>query len=1250
MKFLVFFFLIGFLAQTLSAQCPTGNLILKTQAEVDAFFHNYPNCTEIEGNLVIGFIDQSQETDINSLNDLNNLTLINGDILIHSNPILNDLNGLENINKVDGKISIDKNLILYDISALENIDPFSINNKDPELPAISIQYNPLLNECSLQNFCDLLKIANKDIEVNDNGTNCNSIQSLSGNCAYEYFNDQCIQVSDEYQLIPKTDNTFTNIEYECKLGSLQDMNAEITMPANGVSCDFTGSPTVWYEVKVDDYAAQLFTTVTTQGSWEPMWSVFYGPDCQNLLNAAAGNTPPCSLNDNTPYIHQTEVKELYNTYFVAVSANPEGPPVDDPFFSICAATIINVVVCLGDINDNCEPDPSTMIKITQREYPEYEPDFEPEQGYMGPFLPGEQVQVHIEFFYDATYTGGDWFKGIVPNFGNGWDFEGYDFEEFPPFATGENGGFATWHQEGTECEATMEEPVPHLCTYRDENGVLRLCNSLCENCYDCPSSGLDFGDVLPSGYFWNGDGSNSGCVQGSCRPGEQWGVGAVTSELTWDFPLKVKEFEDYQDQFKMQDLQITFQTFSDGGAGCWEDPVGECLIDRKQIGPKWQVGCPNLPNVIISSTSIEILSGEPVDISLETENQSEFKIIVEVSDNPFISGGTFHEFNNGAGLIQDILILDPDVDSPQTLFYFIHVVDPSNNCAGIAKRIEVLVLPDQCNLTLNTNLSNESCEGECDGMIAINEVINGTEPIEYSWSDGSNTPVINDLCANEYIVTITDAEECMLIESIIIGLENEIVIAEISVSDITDDHAGSIMVTMNNTGNYSFSWTGPNNFSSQNQSIFDLVDAGCYDLLITDSQSGCTKLTTICIQDLSSKIIYMEYFWDDIQIPYGSGFPVPIDQHNEVEKVINVSIEDLDPGVHSLFFRVRDQNNQWSMHSHNSIMILDGKSGSNIIDSLEFFWDDLAMEPGTGFPYATNLVEVLNDTLSFDQTSIPVGVHNLYARVHNDYDQWSTPFLVNVFVNSYIHGPNEINKIEYFFNEEPGFAGGQLVAIDPTNDFNDTVKIAVEEGFHGLQSLFFRIQNAAGQWSFNHILSLFVEYDIPERAIEEIEVFFNADPGFGNGIPYSFPDDTWFGNFEFELLIPMLLPIGENSIFIRPKDYSGVWGPLVEHPIDITLFVSTEKGDDLNQIKEVIAYPNPFNDHLNIDFYLEKASFVHIMIVANNGMVNRSKSFDWCQSGNNHIDLNLNDLPAGNYQVILNSAGFSKVITLNKTN
>jgi len=107
---------------SLFAQCPTGDVILTSQAEVNSFVANYGNCSIINGSLTIGDNTAPIEfSDIDDISGLSNLNRIGNNLIIAANPILTDLNGIENIIDAGWNLQIIDNDQLQDISALDGI-------------------------------------------------------------------------------------------------------------------------------------------------------------------------------------------------------------------------------------------------------------------------------------------------------------------------------------------------------------------------------------------------------------------------------------------------------------------------------------------------------------------------------------------------------------------------------------------------------------------------------------------------------------------------------------------------------------------------------------------------------------------------------------------------------------------------------------------------------------------------------------------------------------------------------------------------------------------------------------------------------------------------------------------------------------------------------------------------------------------------------------------------------------------------
>lgn len=96
-------------------QCPTGTVSLQSQAAIDGFIIQYPNCTELDR------LDVTLGADIVNVNGLRNLIKINGDLNITHNPLLTDLSGFNKI-KSTGYLWIANNSSLAAIDAFNQLE------------------------------------------------------------------------------------------------------------------------------------------------------------------------------------------------------------------------------------------------------------------------------------------------------------------------------------------------------------------------------------------------------------------------------------------------------------------------------------------------------------------------------------------------------------------------------------------------------------------------------------------------------------------------------------------------------------------------------------------------------------------------------------------------------------------------------------------------------------------------------------------------------------------------------------------------------------------------------------------------------------------------------------------------------------------------------------------------------------------------------------------------------------------------
>ena len=183
--------------------CPQdAQYSLTTQAQVNQFAQNFPDCTEIPGNLFIGV--SSGTTDITDLTPLSKITHIGGWIAIYNNSITT-LNGLHNLIAIGKDIDIRNNVVLTDISALKNT---SFSPADGF--GLTINNNASLSVCNLPNFCVYL--------TNPSATHPRVISGNAGDCITE----QAVKDACNGTNIPDGDVCSTAVSIQSLFGHPQD--------------------------------------------------------------------------------------------------------------------------------------------------------------------------------------------------------------------------------------------------------------------------------------------------------------------------------------------------------------------------------------------------------------------------------------------------------------------------------------------------------------------------------------------------------------------------------------------------------------------------------------------------------------------------------------------------------------------------------------------------------------------------------------------------------------------------------------------------------------------------------------------------------------------------------------------------------------------------------------------------------------------------------------------------------------------
>ncbi|MCF8368720.1 MAG: hypothetical protein K9G76_06730 [Bacteroidales bacterium] len=161
--------------------CHPGGILFTSQAQLDTFQINYPECITIQGSVEIN------GADITSLAPLSNIQVIKGDLTLLHNYNLTSLSGLENLTTIEGSLNLGLdewpvgNPILSDITALQNLSSVGYSLKVVNHPTLT-DLSGLENITSLPG--DLI------IYYNQNLQSLNGLNNLSelGNIFWVYLN------------------------------------------------------------------------------------------------------------------------------------------------------------------------------------------------------------------------------------------------------------------------------------------------------------------------------------------------------------------------------------------------------------------------------------------------------------------------------------------------------------------------------------------------------------------------------------------------------------------------------------------------------------------------------------------------------------------------------------------------------------------------------------------------------------------------------------------------------------------------------------------------------------------------------------------------------------------------------------------------------------------------------------------------------------------------------------------------------
>ena len=324
-------------------------------------------------------------------------------------------------------------------------------------------------------------------------------------------------------------------------------------------------------------------------------------------------------------------------------------------------------------------------------------------------------------------------------------------------------------------------------------------------------------------------------------------------------------------------------------------------------------------------------------------------------------------------------------------------------------------------------------------------------------------------------------------------------------------------------------------------------------------------LVSSMITSAQPNVVKMEYYVDTDP---GSGLRVdiPISSATTIDLTVNVPTGSLSEGFHVLTILAQDANLVWSQYENKVFYVSQSSTLiANDINKIEYFVD---ADPGQGG--GTDVPITAGATLSILEnaptSALSEGFHLLTVRAQDANGQWSLAESKIFFVNQSVTlEQNDISKIEYFIDADPGHGAGVDVPISAAMslDFLENIPTAsLSEGFHLLT---IRAQDENGQWSLSESKVFFVNQSstLLQNDISKIEYFIDADPGHGAGVDV--PISAAISLDILENVPTASLSEGFHLLTIRAQDENGQWS-LSESKV---FFVNQSVTIEQNEISKI---------------------------------------------------------------------------------
>jgi hypothetical protein len=155
--------------------------------------------------------------------------------------------------------------------------------------------------------------------------------------------------------------------------------------------------------------------------------------------------------------------------------------------------------------------------------------------------------------------------------------------------------------------------------------------------------------------------------------------------------------------------------------------------------------------------------------------------------------------------------------------------------------------------------------------------------------------------------------------------------------------------------------------------------------------------------------------------------------------------------------------------------------------------------------------------------------------------------LIGILAGFWTASAQQLNRVEYFWDTDPGFGNGTALSIATADSISGTFVVSTVGLQPGIHTLYIRSRDTNGSWSVFSKKAIHIQS--PIYPLAAAEYFFDTDPGFGNGTPITItPGDSIS---LIESIPTASLSPGIHTLYVRERNSIGGWSVFSKRMVHI---------------------------------------------------------------------------------------------------